>query len=445
MKSKKFALTVMTLALCGTLGGGLALAGCDTAPEATTDGDEAPATQADAEATDDGVMTMQDWAQKYPLQYQSIQTNKTRDGVTHGHDALRSICEAPVARVAIGSGAFQQDEEGHFLIDGFSYDPETGNYVIESKGGPAENGIYQSCVSCKSSRFNMLYEQDALGAFTNPYDDESVELVDGQYWDCALCHAGEPGESVDSNLVYFNAMLGDRGGNLSAGEKACGQCHNSFDYERMVTAGDDIYHFDPYRYGFSADSLLQAALEDGLQSVDEETGIETVMVFHPEMEFFQNSVHDSMGLDCTSCHMTKTADENGEAFTNHDASGSPLENEVALQQCLTCHEAQGIGTTDEMVKMVRGKQEEAATLESNLDERLSELENEIRVAVAEGTKSTEALEKARSNYTKAYYYLHYVRGRYADDGVKVAHNPVETFNLLERADELVSEGVGVLA
>lgn len=387
--------------------------------------------------------TMQSWAEKYPNQYNSIFTNKMRDGVTHGHDALVSICEAPVVRVPIGSGAFLQDEEGHFLIDGFTYDAETGNYVINTTGNPADNGIYQSCVSCKSSRFNDLYEADPLGAFTEGYTAEAAAVVDGQYWDCAMCHEGEPGESVGATGVYFTAMLGDRGQDASDEDKACGQCHNSFDYERMVQEGDDIYRFDPYRYGFDADSLLRAALEDGLQGVDEESGVEEVMVFHPEFEFFQNSVHDSMGLDCTSCHMPKTAAEDGTEFTNHDASASPLENPDALATCLGCHESQGIESADAMVQMVRGKQAEAAAAEQVLAKKLETLKAAIADKAKAGADDAE-LSQAREAYTKAYYYLYYVTGRYADDGVKVAHNPVGTFDYLSRADKLADDALASL-
>ena len=34
---------------------------------------------------------------------------------------------------------------------------------------------------------------------------------------------------------------------------------------------------------------------------------------------------------------------------------------------------------------------------------------------------------------------------YAADGVKVAHNPTGTFDLLSRADKLVSDGMAALA
>ena len=183
--------------------------------------------------------------------------------------------------------------------------------------------------------------------------------------------------------------------------------------------------------------------ERGLQSADEESGVQEVMVFHPEFEFFQNSTHDSMGLDCASCHMPQTASEDGTEFTSHDASGSPLENPDALAVCLSCHESQGIESADAMVEMVRGKQAEAARAEQELTADLEALKGAIAAKASAGASDAQ-LESARDAYTKAAYYLYYVTGRYADDGVKVAHNPVGTFDYLSRADKLVADAMASL-
>ena len=136
---------------------------------------------------------------------------------------------------------------------------------------------------------------------------------------------------------------------FSTGEAVCGQCHMLFTanaYLHPEYRGQDFY-----KYGTEADELRQAmreiydanpiAAEDagiGTPYIDEETG---AWIYgwgaHPVLEAFQGSKHQSMGVDCVSCHMQKTTAEDGTTYTNHFAAGSPLENPEAVEYCLTCH------------------------------------------------------------------------------------------------------------
>lgn len=115
---------------------------------------------------------------------------------------------------------------------------------------------------------------------------------------------------------------------------------------------------NPWRYGLDPESLMKAALEDGYEmAVNPETGIANFQANHPEVEIFQGSVHQELGMTCVDCHGVKMQGENGE-FTSHGFSESPLENPEALEYCLTCHSSQGVKDAEAMKEFVAGRPEE---------------------------------------------------------------------------------------
>ena len=177
-------------------------------------------------------------------------------------------------------------------------------------------------------------------------------------------------------------------------ERVCGQCHNSFDYRSPYHRPETMDGFSPYRYGLDVDSLYEAAVEDGIYSIDEDTGILLTCFDHPEIEFVQGSAMNELGVTCVDCHMPQ-ADESGEGYTSTTRSGSPLENEDALEYCLTCHKEQGIESTADMKAMVEDLQAKTKAVEEDLDARFDQAYELIKNANQSGGVDEAVLQQAR--------------------------------------------------
>ena len=118
---------------------------------------------------------------------------------------------------------------------------------------------------------------------------------------------------------------------MTSEEAVCGQCHNYIGavytrgglMEKIKSGEADIASMNPWRYGLDPESLMKAALEDGYEMavVTRETGIANFQANHPEVEIFQGSVHQELGMTCVDCHGVKMQGENGE-FTSHGFSES---------------------------------------------------------------------------------------------------------------------------
>ncbi len=311
-----------------------------------------------------------------------------------------------------------------------------------------------SCITCKSTTGTKLYEEMGINAFLQ--DGDTYIGVDGEkvdWFDCALCHAGgEPGGELKASgmaiVAFGDHLLAD----VTTSEAVCGQCHNYIGavytrgglMNKMQSGEVDPSSVDPWRYGYDAESLMKAALEDGyVMRVDEATGIATFQANHPEVEVFQGSVHERLGLTCVSCHGVVMTNDEGSEYTTHAFSESPLENETALEYCLTCHKAQGANTADEMIAYVRSAQQEMSDLEDAFKAKQAELRALIADAAAAGVES-DALDLAREKYTMGTWFVRYADGGGDFAGMKIAHNPEGEIDHVERAIVLMQEGIDLL-
>lgn len=437
MERKKLLVGTGVVSFCLAAGVVGVLAGCAAGQQAGSPGSgEAPAPAAETEAT----RTMEEWGELYPLQFGSyaegsIKEGKTDDEGNHeGHYDLKAKMLAPAVRVERPDG--QRDtklvnpygtfNEDYIIVEGVDYDPETGRWYV--KDGDLRNLTdtreRKGCYACKSTNFDDVYEREGAEIFTEKLDDEFIQEMNGQIWNCTTCHDGDPAQNApDAQLTYWTQLSRESFDKLDPKDRACGQCHNSFDYRSHITDQETMDSFSPYRYGFDVDSLYDAAIEDGVYSVDEDTGIVLSCFDHPDVELLQGSVHSDLGMTCVDCHMpTMTDSESGQEFTYHNASESPLENETALEYCLTCHKSQGIESTDAMKKMVKDRQAEIRDAVADYPDKFTAAYDAIKAAKDSGSVSEDVLQKARDDYSKAEAYYHVAQGG-SVDGVKVAHNP----------------------
>ncbi|MBS5450324.1 MAG: ammonia-forming cytochrome c nitrite reductase subunit c552 [Coriobacteriia bacterium] len=344
------------------------------------------------------------------------------------------------------------DEVGSFM-SGTSQAEDEDNGYVHSHATLAEHvepmlpqpTSSMACIACKSTDFNALYAQEGKQAFAT---DATNYVGNGKYWDCGICHEGTPGGTLHPNLAFYQLIGKTTLSQVSTEEAVCGQCHNAVGrYGRSWLADyeGDIASIDPYRYGFDPDSLKQAFLEDGVQATHEEdTGADVFITQHPDIEIFQGSVHEKLGLTCVSCHMPTKTNEDGQEYTSHDASSTPLENEEALEFCLTCHKDQGVDNTDEMRTFIETAEADLGEKEQVVQDKIAQAQQLLAKATSEGGIDEETLEQAREQYATAKWYNVYAHGSAEKPGQKVAHNPAAERFYQEKAADLLDQAIASL-
>ncbi len=426
--------------------------------------------------------TLGQWAEVYPLQYGSFAVHDQKsDGQYHSHFDLRAKLLAPAVRrlrpdgqldtkllavqpqdvdqVAMEvDGELPYDTEDYIMVSGLEYDEETGRWYVASSELDDLSVTRErvGCFSCKSTVFNDLYEREGASIFTQEMTPEFVELLNGQIWDCGTCHEAVQNPDgtwalapeADARLTFWTQLARSSFDRLDPAERSCGQCHNSLDHRRYILDQQTMDGFAPYRYGFGLDALYDAAMADGVYTVDEATGIKLTCLDHPEIELVQGSPMRALGVTCVDCHMPVATDgPEGEAYTSHNASGSPLENEDALTFCLTCHGAQGIQSTGEMAAMVRELQDETTAIAEGLELRLERAYGLILAACDDPAMDSATLDRCREAYSRAEAYVHGTTGTTADEplGTKIAHNPPAIASYNAQAKALLDEIDSLLA
>lgn len=423
----------ITLAM---LAGTIAAMGCSSTPPSETP----PATEAQ-------ISTVR-YGQAYPLQCESIvQTRVNAKGITIGHtvENLHDMCEAPTVRDQNGDPVY--DENGNTIPIEAAYNAKTDSYDINlvSDEQLIEMNLRSGCVSCKTSHFNEMYEQLGAAAFGSPYNAEARAIVGDDYFDCALCHVGEPAaDNVQPTLMYFPALGAGLADRLDERNGVCAQCHNSYDYRSLIETEEDLQRFQAYRNGYDVDGLFETCWEDGVNfDIDPKTGIAESYVLHPTIELFMGTKMQLMGLTCCDCHMPQAQSPTGEAHTDHFSANSPLESEESLSYCLNCHERQGIASADEMVAFVRGKQAEQAEGLAALQKREAAFKEALEQAVAERGKDDASLDEAKKLYAKVTWYdACLVTGPSESPGSQVAM--LDWQGILNKANTACDEGMTIL-
>ncbi len=387
---------ITVLAVAGVFAGTLAVAGLSQAGAAST-----------AQAADSGsdAAAYQDWKSTYPDEYGSF--------ATHYYDHVDG------------------DEESHFQ---FRYKQDAYATATSRTG---------ACMSCKSTSTNGLYAEYGDDFFAMSVEETDAENKTEAYWDCQVCHTGIDDLTLGTNLVVFNTLAADEFSGVDEKILVCGQCHNaSGAWTYNVSADAPLDSWDPYRYGHDADAMYQAYTED-MAALDEETGAMLSTLSYDDLEMFVDSTHASLGLTCVDCHMTTTLDGNGNEFTSHNASSSPLENPEALAKCVECHSAQGI---EDAGAMVAYYDEAESELAATMDEALAaqaQLHDALVEATAAGTEG-DAVDQARECYAQVHFFNQYVSSYRCNDRYRVAHNADYMNELAARMLTLAQQGLELL-
>lgn len=348
-----------------------------------------------------------------------------------------------------------------------------GKYMMKSiKAAKETGGQNATCFSCKTARFNDIYRAYGDEVFEGKKSPKYAEMLRIEdFWSCDTCHSDikHPAASVGAQLMtpgIFGKELFEK---LPPKTAACAQCHNNlspWSDSRIVPAKKMMdAKKSAYRYGWDADALIKATLEDAVPTgvrypegktyetspaahakTDKALGIYLIANGnHADAEVFADSLHAKMGVTCADCHMPVVEDQQLGTYRSHDSSKSVLNSKASMQYCLTCHTNDKVKTVKDMTDYVRAAQADIAKRDAIVAEKLDQTFDRLKAAITSGKVDAKVIETAKRNYATASYYKEFIYGnRGATPGEKVAHNPQMNRELLEKAAKLLDDTMAML-
>ena len=361
-------------------------------------------------SNENGVITADDWAEMYP---EIVESYKANNDNTYRVDYLE---EDPYLKTVYEGFGFAKD-----------YTSAIGHtYTLEDVYNTERPHALANCLTCKTPDFTKLVNDMGVDAYSLDFTETYAQMTESV--SCYNCHENKA--AYDGKLEvthsYVTEALGEDH-NISLEVLTCGQCHIEyyFDPETKATKMpyDNVEAMDP-------EEILAFYNEMGFSDwTQESTGTGLLKVQHPELETFlgEGSLHSS-ALSCADCHM-----EEKEGYTSHEWV-SPLENEVLLATCASCH-----GDID-VVEKTKAIQAEVTAKEKEVGEKLAELKTALAEAVAAGTYSEDELNTVRSKYRDAQWYWDFC---YVENS-EGAHNSTLSKKCLDNAAALIAEGMELL-
>ena len=366
------------------------------------------------------IIRSEEWAEKYPAEYQSYIKNDENDQVDD------YIEENPYIKTLY---------EGYgFAID---YGSARGHtYVVTDVTKTGRPHKLANCFTCKTSDFTATVLKEGDSAYSMAFEDMEVQVQDA--FGCFHCHENEPGKMVVTH-TYVTDGLGSDFTKVDARTLSCAQCHTEYYFDPETKATKISYQglakMSPEDSLAYENSLKDAEGNLFADWVDEDTGVRKLKVQHPEFETFmgEGSAHSSF-LTCADCHMAKDTDDKGNTYTNHYWV-SPLESESILNNtCAKCH-------SEDLSEKVHAIQKTTRERENELGYALEQLDRDLASAIASGTLTGEKLEKARLASRNAQFMWDYVFVENSEG----AHNSALTNHCLDKAQEYLDEANSYLS
>ena len=364
-------------------------------------------------ASEDGVVSADEWREIYPEIVASMEAN------ADNNYRISYIDEDPyITNLYEGYG---------FAID---YTSAVGHsYCLEDVHNTERPHPLANCLTCKTPNFTKMVND--LGEEVYMYDFEETWAKMSENTSCYNCHENQAGNggALVATHQYIVDALGESMSTIDPAVVSCGQCHIEYYFNPDTKATTSPIQGSVESMHPTA--MLEYYNEMGFTDwVQESTGTNMLKTQHPEMETFLQGVHASL-LSCADCHMALTKGEDGTMYHSHKWV-SPLEDQALLDSCAACH-----GETD-MAEKVHAIQEEITARETEVGTKLSELKDTLAAAVSEGTMSEEQLDEIRQLYRNAQWYWDYC---YVENS-EGAHNSRLARECLDTSDGIIDEAMG---
>lgn len=422
MKKQKLFLPAV-LAVCLSASGIAALAEKET--EAQTEAvSEMEETEAVSETTEMGAETMEtnalgmitpeQWAEKYPEIVESYLQNKENS------EAYSYVEAHPEIQTLYEGMAFSKD-----------YNSARGHsYTLEDVQATTRPHALSNCLACKTADYVALLNKYGTDFYSMSFEDAIKEMENPV--SCYDCHTNDPTQDPAPIRQPFIDAAGDDYDSIDPATLSCGQCHNEYYFE---PENKSVTH--PYSGldEISPDAILAYYNEMGFTDYQNpRTLTNQIKVQHPEFETFMGEGSHHKAMSCADCHMEKAQAADGTAYTSHYWV-SPLKSESIMENtCITCH-----GSAETVNAKVTATQAAVTARETEVGELLADLTEKLAAAVEGKEYTEEELEAIRALNRDAQFYWDFV---FVENSEGV-HNSLLSRQCLDKAESLANEALAL--
>jgi len=361
------------------------------------------------------VLSAQDWAEKYPDQYNSYMKNSENTQRTD------YVVDYPYIATIYEGMAFNQ-----------YYTSAVGHvYTVQDITETGRPHKLANCLTCKTPDFTAMVNEQGDAAYQMAFEDALSQV--NESISCYNCHANSGDQLVVTHSYLTNAM-GDDLEDVAPATLSCGQCHVEY-YFNPETKATTL----PYSglETMSPDAIIDLYDEMGFADyTNPRTGTAQIKVQHPEFETVmgEGSAHAGL-LTCADCHMGTSTSEQGfgiGSYTNHTWA-SPFAKEETKNSCVQCH------GTEDMEVTVRDIQADTEERTNAIGAMLEELTNKLAEAVESGDYTEDELNAIRQLNRRGQFYWDFVFVENSEG----AHNTALTTACLDKAEAYVNEALAL--
>jgi len=286
---------------------------------------------------------------------------------------------------------------------------------------------FANCLTCKSPELIAILNSEGVGTYSTEFA-AVYERIDEPV-SCYSCHANTGDELVVSSPFLISALGSDQA-QVPVSDQVCGQCHIEYYF-----AADDKSVVLPWRGSaqMNPDAILAYYNEMGFADFTNGiSGAAMIKIQHPEFETVTGTANKMqvMGaLTCPDCHMPVTANAQGEPYRSHNWLSPLAQADLLKDACQRCH--------PDMQKLVNDIQTNVKMRQVSIGSDLANLHVLIGQAAADGSKTDAEITELRQIVRDAQFYWDFCFVENSDG----AHNSTFANSLLDKAEELVNEGL----
>lgn len=349
-----------------------------------------------------------------PLQYQSYIGGQQQNDKTSKFEKFPALTE-------IYAGMpFSEDY----------YTTRNHQYALEDIRAIRRGKPTAFCLTCKTADYSGLLkdmgEENLNAAAFNTVDPRVTHPIS-----CIDCHDTRNFSLAITrpSLVRGLSKIGIDINQATGAELrtfACAQCHVEYFFNRST---NELVL--PWDNGIKPEEIERFFEERNWADwTHPAAGVPLVKIQHPEFENYQGSVHDTLGVSCSDCHMPQV-ETDGRFITSH-AWISPLL--TIDESCGTCHR----GDNQALVQRVQNIQTEVLTGLTETAQLMAIAAESIQALDLLGA-TTEQLAGARSAYARAHIRWDWVQSENGNG----FHNAALARKLLTEVRQFANEAIAL--